>query len=106
MKLTDAEKKKVNIKKIIKDLQNNFGGDNEAQMKEVQLLKGIATSDDPLSNKFMKKIDKAITDISKEVLGEKKKENSVIFNLRNDLRIGDVILERGDKIRIISEMDE
>lgn len=62
----------VDIKKIIKDLQGNFGSDNEAQMKGVQLLKGLATSDDPLSNKFMKALNTVTTQISKEILGEDK----------------------------------
>ena len=58
----------VDIKKIIKDLQGDFGGDNASQMKGVQLLKGLATSEDPLSNKFMKALNTAMTKISKEVL--------------------------------------
>ena len=60
----------VDIKKIIKDLQGNFGEDNKSQMAGVQMLKGLATSDDPLSNKFMKALDSATSKISKEVLGE------------------------------------
>lgn len=44
--------------KIIDELiSTSFGGDNESQMKAVQLLKGLATSDDPASNAFMKKLD-------------------------------------------------
>jgi hypothetical protein len=65
----------VDVKKVIKDLQGNFSGSNEDQMKSVQLLKGVATSNEPISNEFMKKVDTAITKISKEVLGEKKEEN-------------------------------
>lgn len=49
----------VDVKKVISDLiSTSFGGSNEEQMKAVQLLKGLATSDDPMSNKFMKAIDK------------------------------------------------
>lgn len=49
----------VNVAKIIDDLINtSFGGSNESQMKAVQLLKGLAVSDDPKSNKFMKALDK------------------------------------------------
>ena len=60
----------VDVKKIIKDLgDTNWSVDNEAQMKAVQLLKGLALSDDKLSNKFMVKVDKATTDIAKELLG-------------------------------------
>lgn len=64
----------VDVKKIIKDLQGDFGGDNESQMKGVQLLKGLSTSDDALANKFMKKLNDAMTEISKEVLGEDKED--------------------------------
>ncbi len=71
----------VDVKKIIKDLgDTNWSTDNEAQMKAVQLLKGLALSDDPLSNEFMKKVDQATTKIAKEVLGEKVNENSNALN--------------------------
>ncbi|MBD3216519.1 MAG: hypothetical protein GF311_28150 [Candidatus Lokiarchaeota archaeon] len=56
------------IKKMIKDLQGNFGETNEGQLAGVQLLKGLSLSDDSLANEFMKKLDKATTEISKEVL--------------------------------------
>lgn len=53
------EKGNVNISEIIKTLiDTSFGGDNQSQMKAVQLLKGLATSNDPLSNKFMQALDK------------------------------------------------
>ena len=60
----------VDIKKIIKDLQGDFGGDNTKQLAGVQLLKGLSTSDDVLANKFMKALNTAMTKVSKEVLGE------------------------------------
>ena len=48
----------VDVKKIIKDIiDTDWSKDNESQMKVVNLLKGIATSDEPASNKFMKKLD-------------------------------------------------
>ena len=65
----------ADVKQIIKDLQGNFSGSNDEQMKAVQLLKGLATSDEDISNEFMKKLDQATTKISKEVLGEGKKES-------------------------------
>lgn len=44
---------------VIKELiSTSFGGSNEEQMKAVQLLKGLAVSEDPESNKFMKALDK------------------------------------------------
>lgn len=43
---------------VIKELINtDWSKDNESQMKAVQLLKGIALSDEPEANAFMKKID-------------------------------------------------
>jgi hypothetical protein len=56
----------ADIDGMIKDLGSSFGGDNESQMKAVQLLKGLATSDDPKANAFMKKLDTATTKIAKE----------------------------------------
>lgn len=60
---------KVNIKKIIKDLgDTNWSKDNEAQMKAIQLLKGLAVSDDDLANKFMEKMDKYSTTVADAML--------------------------------------
>jgi hypothetical protein len=57
----------VNVKDIIKELiDTGWSGDNEAQMKAVQLLKGLATSDDPASNKFMKALDKFTSGLKPE----------------------------------------
>jgi hypothetical protein len=48
----------VNVSDIIKTvISTDWSKDNESQMKVLQLMKGIATSDDPKSNKFMKAID-------------------------------------------------
>lgn len=89
----------VDVKEIIKAMQGDFGGDNASQMKGLQLLKGLATSDDPKANEFMKKLNTATTSISKEVLKESKKKQSIIidgkgqkffFNEEKDL-----ILEEG-----------
>ena len=38
----------ADVKQVIKDLQGNFSGSNADQMKAVQLLKGLATSDEPI----------------------------------------------------------
>lgn len=49
---------KANVQKVIKALINTkFSGSNEEQGKAVQLLRGLAFSDDPVSNKFMQKLD-------------------------------------------------
>jgi hypothetical protein len=55
----------VDAKKIIQELiDTGWSGSNESQMKAVQLLKGLATSDDPASNKFMEKLDKLTSNMS------------------------------------------
>jgi hypothetical protein len=59
----------VDVSKLISDLGKSFGGSNEEQMKAVQLLKGLALSDDPEANKFMKALDTATTKISKDMSG-------------------------------------
>jgi len=64
------KEKKVDVNSVIKGLQGNFSKDNSAQMKAVELLKGLALSDDPKSNEFMKKLDKATTAISKEMIDD------------------------------------
>jgi hypothetical protein len=57
----------VDVQKVIKALiDTSFGGSNEEQMKAVQLLKGLATSDDPKSNKFMKVLDKFTSGLNAE----------------------------------------
>jgi len=68
----------VDVSKIIKDLgDTDWGADNDAQLKAVQLLKGLSLSDDPKSNEFMKALSSASTGIAKKVLGgsvEEKKD--------------------------------
>lgn len=57
----------VNVKEIIDEvIDTNWSGSNEEQLKAVQLLKGLATSEDPLSNKFMKALDQATSKMSKD----------------------------------------
>jgi len=57
----------VDIKKIIDTvIDTNWSGSNEEQLRSVQLLKGLATSTDPLSNKFMKALDSATSKMKKD----------------------------------------
>lgn len=57
----------VDVQKVIKELiDTGWSGSNESQMKAVQLLKGLATSDDPASNAFMKKLDKFTSGLKAE----------------------------------------
>jgi hypothetical protein len=71
----------TDTKAVIKSLvDTSFGGDNESQMKAVQLLKGLATSDDPAANAFMKKLDSFTSKMSAgdsagEKAGEKAEES-------------------------------
>lgn len=52
-------KEAVNVSEIIKELiDTSWGGSNEEQGKAVQLLRGLAFSEDPKSDAFMKDLDK------------------------------------------------
>ena len=65
-KITEALSKDE-IKEIIDEIiDTDWSGSNDEQMKAVQLLKGLATSDEELSNKFMKALDKATSDLKKD----------------------------------------
>lgn len=78
VKESEEINEEADVTKVIKALgDTDWGKDNEAQMKAVQLLKGIALSDDPKSNAFMKALSDASTGIAKKVLGtEETKEES------------------------------
>lgn len=53
----------VDVSKVIQDLiDTKSSDDNEEQGKLVQLLKGLAFSDDPKSDQFMKKLTDMISD--------------------------------------------
>lgn len=57
----------TNVSKIISDvIDTDWSGSNEEQMKAVNLLKGLATSDDKKANKFMKDLDSLTSKMSKE----------------------------------------
>lgn len=76
-------------------IDTDWSGSNKEQMKAVQLLKGIATSDDPKSNKFMKALDKATSSMSKDdfkesVLKERleeAKEDDAIKSLKSIIKM-------------------
>jgi hypothetical protein len=67
MNLTEQFKKKYEEVEVLEEgksvgvikalIDTDWSKDNEAQMKAVQLLKGIALSDEPEANAFMKKLD-------------------------------------------------
>lgn len=57
----------VDVSGIIKAvIDTNWSKDNESQMKVLQLMKGIATSDEEVSNKFMAAIDKFTSSLKPE----------------------------------------
>ena len=80
---------KVKVKEIIKELiDTSWSGDNESQMKAVQLLKGIALSDDPAANAFMKKLDKFTSGMKMDEAEDKKmdKLSSKLAALRLEMK--------------------
>ena len=106
----EIQEAKFDVSKIIKDLGDDFSGSNEDQMRGVQLIKGLALSDDPKANEFMEKLDAATSQISKEMsegyYGKKKKvkkeevetveESKTLIDLLNNIKnggkIGDIDL--------------
>jgi len=78
MKLTEKLNYKIEVKEedktqaVIKELINTgWSGDNESQMKAVQLLKGLAVSDAPEANAFMKKLDSLTSGMKADSKDEK-----------------------------------
>lgn len=64
-------KEDVDVAQVITDLiDTKWSGSNNEQMKAVQLLKGLATSDDPRANKFMKALDDFSSTLDKKEFTE------------------------------------
>ena len=64
-------KEEVDVKNIIDEvIDTDWSKDNESQMKILQLMKGIATSDEAVANKFMKKIDDFTSSLNKDEFKE------------------------------------
>jgi len=55
-------------------ISTSWGGDNESQGKAIELLKGLAFSDDPKANAFMMKLDELTSGMDASALGESKKK--------------------------------
>ncbi len=95
------DKKKVDIKKAIKDLaDSNFSKSNAEQAKMVAIFKLLAFSDDKEANTFMTYIDKCATDYSKK--SDKKesiivKGNGELLDMNEDYNVE---LEEGKKYLI------
>ena len=76
--------------------KTDWGDDNEAQMKAVQLLKGIALSDEAESNTFMKKLSDASTKIADEMLKESIDEKEE--DKKDDEIVSETLLQRTNKL--------
>lgn len=101
-KITDllGEKKhsknEENIDQIIKDLiSQKASDDNKEQGQTVQLLKGLAFSDDPKSGAFMKKLTDLINDKNFGSLVEE--ESSLVNEKAHHLSIIADQLHKGKK---------
>ena len=103
---------KFDINQVIKDLGGNFAGSNEDQMKAVQLLKGLALSDDPKANEFMEKLDAATTQISNDLsegdYGKKKKVKEEVETVEESKSLIDLLnnIKSGGKIEDIDLTEE
>ena len=106
----------ADVKKIIKDLGAGFGDTDESKNKVLQLFKGLMYSDDKQAQAYFKQLDKATTQISKEILNgetDKKKENTDLAN-KLILSEGTIItidnkdyqIEVGDEIICEKELKE
>ena len=97
----DIQEAKFDINKVIKDLGDDFSGSNEDQMRGVQLLKGLALSDDPKANEFMKKLDVATSQISQEMSEEKKiKEDRQLKDPKKE-----IMVIKDDEVEVIDKKD-
>ena len=72
-KVDEATDSKEMIKTLV---DTNFSGSNEDQGKAVQLLKGLAFSEDPISNKLMKKLDQWFSDLDLDSIGDEEVEEA------------------------------
>ena len=108
----NIQEAKFDINQVIKDLGDNFAGSNEDQMKAVQLLKGLALSDDPKANEFMEKLDAATTQISNDLsegnYGKKKKVKEEVETVEESKSLIDLLnnIKSGGKIEDIDLTEE
>ena len=108
----NIQEAKFDINQVIKDLGGNFAGSNEDQMKAVQLLKGLALSDDPKANEFMEKLDAVTTQISNDLsegdYGKKKKVKEEVETVEESKSLIDLLnnIKSGGKIEDIDLTEE
>lgn len=62
-----SEEEGTDTQAIIQELiSTNWSGSNDEQGKAAQLFKGLAFSDDPAANAFMKKVDEFTSSLNAE----------------------------------------
>lgn len=67
-KLNEQEEEDVDVAGVIKELgKTDYKDDNKLQGKMVQLMKGLAFSDDEKATKFMNKVSDALTKIANDM---------------------------------------
>lgn len=96
-KITEEE---VDTKQVIRDLiKTEWSGSNEEQLKAVELMKGLALSDDPISNKFMQALDRATSEMEKtweqdlkEAYGDYKNYASGNYRIEMDWKRGSMMV--------------
>ena len=97
----EIQEAEADVSKIIKDLGDDFSGANEDQMRGVQLIKGLALSDDPKANEFMEKLDAATSQISQEMSEEKKiKEDRQLKDPKKEMMV-----IKDDEVEVIDKKD-
>jgi len=85
----------VDVKKVIKDLAKSYGDSNEDQGKMVNLMKGLAFSDDAEANKFMKALDKWTTEYADKNVKEKVMKEVNVFD-KHQIKIAKDTLKMHD----------
>lgn len=98
-------KEETDVKEIIKEFIETKWSDADSKGKGVELLKGIAYSDDPAAEKFMQDLDELSNtmEVSKYTDTEEAVENSKrykVIELQKSLKVGNYLLEKGDKIAL------
>lgn len=93
------------IDDIIKSLEKGFGDSDADQAKTLQLFKGIVFSKDPKAKEYLSKLDKATTQISKEMSESFSFEK---IEVPKSFRIPgtDIVVEEGQSIVIKTPLKE
>ena len=105
----EIQEAKFDVSKIIKDLGDDFSGSNEDQMRGVQLIKGLALSDDPKANEFMEKLDAATSQISQEMSEGLHAYHKKKKKIKEDRQLKDpkkeMLVIKDDNVEVIDKKD-